>query len=626
MSTSKKNQKTPLNKKIPNTTSTEDPLLNKIRAKLNQKNIPLPRDESIKLLLQNEEIKKLISFLLEKHSERKTEIDIRKKILFYYVNNQKIDNYIKLRNAQKEKKKQIETLKKKLKSIKDAKKNYQIKNSEILASIKSEKKEDKLSRIKLSIINSPTNTNVLNMLNDINKYSYLNGYRYTHLFPKNTIGNIIEEEDEEENKINSNKQETNKNNNYKSFISMTDNNFVNNNNMNNNVSNSSSSSNAQLVNLPKLSDEDIINYTSKINQKNFFENSIKELKNIKNILTGNQNNSSDKSLLISDISISNNNINNEEKFEKLQDVTAIENKTKQKLMNEEDEKQCKEFFNQINNDYKNDIQNEEQKISNLYLNKMHEENLDNKFNDLQEEINSLRKKNKISDEIWEKISNISKIKLIKDLNDQYLKSNDNKKIIEKIIPKCVIEKNTQNVLNFYRNVISTYKKYKTRTDNFLNKRVFQALLNLEERHTDFMTTVINEYDYFAKLSINELKYDGVNGYSIKNFRYNMSILKNKGVNNKYDIFGFYLSDIYMKKIMYENQKLNEEFNNSEALKNFFNFMKDNEIFRKNIMKYFNSTIFGADLNFYYDKDEIELTQNYLNEYINVEYLKYLKPY
>ena len=106
----------------------------------------------------------------------------------------------------------------------------------------------------------------------------------------------------------------------------------------------------------------------------------------------------------------------------------------------------------------------------------------------------------------------------------------------------------------------------------------------------------------------------------------MSILKNKGVNNKYDIFGFYLRDVYMKKIMYENQKLNEENNNSEALKNFFNFMKDNEIFRKNIMKYFNSTIFGADLNFYYDKDEIELTQNYLNEYINVEYLKYLKPY
>ena len=124
-------------------------LLTLLYSKINKKNINIPNDESIKLLLQNEDVKNLIKYTLNKHSEIERDIEIRKKINFYYVNNKKIDEYIKLRNIQNEKKKKLEELQKKLKSIKNQRNNYIAKNEELINEINTENKKDKLSRIKL---------------------------------------------------------------------------------------------------------------------------------------------------------------------------------------------------------------------------------------------------------------------------------------------------------------------------------------------------------------------------------------------------------------------------------------------------------------------------------------------
>ena len=182
--------------------SEEGKLISLLHNKLNKKQINIPNDENIKLLLQNEDVKNLIKYSLNKHSEIKKEIEIRKKINFYYVNNKKIDDYIKLREIKKEKKRKLEELKNKLKNIKEQRNNYILKNEEIIKEINEENKKDKLNRIKLKILNNSSNQIIMDIQNEYKKYSYLNGYKYSHLYSKNKIGSTIENENEEkENEI-----------------------------------------------------------------------------------------------------------------------------------------------------------------------------------------------------------------------------------------------------------------------------------------------------------------------------------------------------------------------------------------------------------------------------------------
>ena len=182
---------------------------------------------------------------------------------------------------------------------------------------------------------------------------------------------------------------------------------------------------------------------------------------------------------------------------------------------------------------------------------MIEENNDITYKQALEEMNNLKKENnnKINNKIWQRIIDISKAKLIIDINDKFIKNKNikNEKINEIIIPKCIIEKNPQDTLNFYKNVINTYKKYKLRTNNFITKRLFPCLLLLDEKYTDFLTTLINEYDYFSKLNFEKMKAEGDNIYSLRKFKYDANLLKKNGINNKYDLFGFYISSFFFEK-------------------------------------------------------------------------------
>ena len=633
----------PLNKninQIKNLNNPDDQLLLLINEKLGQKVNNLPNDENIKLILQNDDIKNLIKYTLNKHNEIQQDIEIRKKINFYYVNNKKIDDYIKLKIIQKEKKEKLEKLNNKLKNIKSQRKNYIEKNEELIKEINEENKKDKLARVKLKILGNSRSTLILDIQNEYKKYSYLNGYKYSHLYPKKNIGSIIENENDEKEEENLPKENFNIINN----DNMENKNIINEGkeedkkeeqisfiNASNDISNINDSKINQIINLPKLTEEEINKYT-KYSQKLFFDKTINELKMIKDSMSAKEEKPKNKrEEQISLISITSMNSNND-KLQKSKEIIAVENKAKQKIKNKNEEQNYKEFFSEISTKFKNDIQKEEFNISKNYADKTKEQNNDITYNQALDELKINQKENKriINTEIWQKIVDISKVRLIKDINNKYLKAENknlnSEKIKEIIIPKCIIEKNPQDTLNFYRNVINTYKKYKQRTNNFINKRLLPGLLLLDEKYTDFITTLINEYDYFVKLTFENMKEDNDNIYSLKKFKYDLNLLKKNGIKSKYDLFGLYISNIFMKDIILENDKIMNEFKKGKTLEIYLENIKKNNDIKKSIAKYIKGNVFNEDLNLYFNKNELNLIHQYLKEFLNIDYIKNLNPF
>ena len=617
-----------INIKNNNTNTQEDQILYLLHKKLVEKNIKIPNDQSIKILLQNENLKNLISFTLNKHSEIEQQLKIKKKVSFYFVNNQKIDEYIKLKGINKEKKQKLLELQSKLNKIKEQRKLLSQKNEAILEEINEQEKNDKLARIKLKILNNSNSSLILDLKNDYKKFSYINGYKYSHLYPHKNIGAIIENENEEDNNDkkenfeikNENKEEENiknddkkeKNEEQISFISLND------------ISSLNESKINQIVNLPKLSQEDLMKYI-KYSQKLFFDKTIKELQKIKNEISSSSDEfnknakKSDEKSALSIISQSSRSKDN--KLQKTKEIKAVENKIKQKIKKEDEALYNKSLFTEISEKFKNDIQIEELNVSKNYRNKIIDENNDITYKQASEEIKNILKENsnKINNKIWQKIVDISKVKLTVDINDKFIKDKNlkNEKINEIII---------QETLNFFKNVINTYKKFKLRTNNFINKRVFPSLLLLEEKYTDFLTTLINEYDYFTKLNFANMKKDNEEVYSLKKFKYDMNLLKKNGIKNKYDLFGFYLSNIFMKKIILDNENIASELDNNKILKNFYEINNKNEDIIKSIMNFIKKAKFNEDLNLCFNKEELSLIYDYMKEFLNIDYIKLLNPF
>ena len=637
-------QNNPKYNQMNNINTQEEQILSLLHKKLDKKHINIPKDESIKILLQNDDIKNMISYTLNKHSEIEQEIKIKKKVSFYFINNQKIDEYIKLKSLHHEKINKISDLKNKLQKIKEQRNIYTTKNETILQEIKDQEKNDKLARIKLKILNNTNNTAIIDLKNEYKKYLYINGYKYSHMYPKKNIGAIIENENEDDlneakenfDKIKDDKilNEDNDNDNkikekneeQISFISLND------------ISSSSINDSKinQIINLPKLSQEEVEKYT-KYSQKLFFEKIISELNLIKSALASNpekklnkkeNTDKTDEKSVISMISESSKS-KMDNKLQKPKEIIAVENKIKQRIKKEDEVQLQKAFFSEISEKFKNDIQIEELNVSKNYKNKIIEENDDITYKQALEEINILQKKNsdKINNNIFQKIIDITKVKLIIDINDKFIKNKNlkNEKINEIIIPKCIIEKNPQDTLNFYKNVINTYKKYKQRTNNFITKRLFPSLLLLDEKYTDFLTTLINEYDYFSKLNFANMKTEGDNVYSLKKFKYDENLLKKNGIRNKYDLFGFYLSNIFLKKIILDNDTVVNLLNNSKALKHFFEINKKNGDIIKNISNFIKNAQFNEDLNLNFNKEELSLIYDYIKEFLNIDYIQLLNP-
>ena len=492
-------------------------------------------------------------------------------------------------------------------------------------------KQNKLVNVKLKILNSSTNTLIKDIKNEYKKYTYINGYKFSHLYPKKIIGAKIENENEdEENKNQSEENNFNKitkndeklegeeknlekgDENQISFINLSM------------VSSSLNDSKInQIINLPKLTEEDIIRYT-KYTQNLFFDKIIKGLKEVKNALSSdkqkNKNNTEDtKESIMSETSKNSNNT----KLQKCKEIIVVENKVKQKILNKNEEEHYKTFFTQISTKFKEEIQKEELNLSQNYSNNILEEN-DQLNQSNTEDLKNI--KNTIDKQIWAKIVDIAKIKLMKDIDEKYLNKeiHNIEKINEIIIPNCIIDGNIQNTLIFYKNVIGTYKKYKLRTDNFINKRLFGCFIKLEEKYTDFMTTLLNEYNYFVKLNFEYLKGENYNSiYSIKKFKYDLNLLDKYGIKSKYDLFGFYVSNIIMKYIIEKNANFINNFNKDKILESLGELIKNNCNLKLEISKYLKNNIFDEEFSLIFNEDNICSINQYMKEFFNVNYINNL---
>ena len=129
--------------------------------------------------------------------------------------------------------------------------------------------------------------------------------------------------------------------------------------------------------------------------------------------------------------------------------------------------------------------------------------------------------------------------------NEYVKFEDN--IEEFILPKCFIENDTSEKISFYQNVLITYRKFLSRTDNFIIKRLFPLGILLEEKYTDFINSIQTEIDYFVKLNLNSLKKNQLysiqdyynNKFSLKKYKYDKNILSAFNIHCKYDLISLY---------------------------------------------------------------------------------------
>jgi hypothetical protein len=82
----------------------------------------------------------------------------------------------------------------------------------------------------------------------------------------------------------------------------------------------------------------------------------------------------------------------------------------------------------------------------------------------------------------------------------------------------------------------------------------------------------------------------------------------------------------MKNIILENEKIMNDFNKGELFEFYLQTIKKNGEAKKNVGKYLKNNNFNEDLNFYYDKEELNLIHQYMKEFLNIDYIKYLNPF
>ena len=123
-----------------------------------------------------------------------------------------------------------------------------------------------------------------------------------------------------------------------------------------------------------------------------------------------------------------------------------------------------------------------------------------------------------------------------------------------------------------------------------------------------------------------MKTNGDDVYSLKKFKYDGNLLKKNGIKNKYDLFGFYLSNIFLKKIILQNNTIVEQLNNDKTIKNLFDINKKNEDIIKSISNFVKNAKFNEDLNLNFNKEELSLIYDYIKEFLNIDYIQLLNPF
>ena len=113
---------------------------------------------------------------------------------------------------------------------------------------------------------------------------------------------------------------------------------------------------------------------------------------------------------------------------------------------------------------------------------------------------------------------------------------------------------------------------------------------------------------------------------MRKFKYDVNLLKKNGINNKYDLFGFYISSIFLKKITFDNENIINQINNDNILKKFEETKKKSSDIVKTISNFIKNIKFNEDLNLNFNKEELSLVYDYMKEFLNIDYIKLLNPF
>lgn len=551
----------------------------------------LPSKQNIILLLNNPEVKKVFQFCVEKFEQYQTKKKIKEKIHFYKLYQDKISLLYEQNKKKETLLKILEEKKELLNKIKQQKKELSESSTNMLHVINDNQKEELLSDIKNKIISIAT-TPMNNLLNSFDKFQFIENFKYDHCyFGKNKHNEPISEKENEKGNFNI----MNYINEAASHISLINqSSLLQQSNMTNTSNNSN---NNQLVPLPKLSPEDIVKYTQ-LTQEDFFDQ-INQILKLLTLITGDK---KDNALTLSLSSVQSKN-------------TSVIDKEKQE--------ENKKIFKKIIQNFTEELQKEEKEISGLF-NKNKKMDL---ISEISKENAQLIKAYHISPKIVQIINDIVRKKLAKDIVNEYHKFED---IIEEFsLPKCFIDKDTNDKIMFYHNVMRTYKRFVLRTDNFINKRLFPLGLMLEEKYTDFINTIQTEFDYFIKLQLKHLKQNQgdinlqQNKYSLSKFKYDKLILSSLNISSKYDVFSLFFKYYYqLDKIEKQREKNKIETDSIYTNSDYLSYIQIFENCIPQIEKFLNDFNFNQEYKLFPNDNVVKETQLLFNEYKNINHIIY----
>ena len=550
----------------------------------------LPSKQNVSLLLANKDISKVLLFCkehIEKYMKNKA---IKDKLKFYQMYQDKIANLYSLSEKKKKLAELFKAKKEKLLQLKRDKEILSSKNDCILQVIHKKQNDELLSDIKCKIITIATNP-ITELFNSIDKYPFIENFKYDHCyFGKNNHNNAIKaHENDKPFNINEYINEAS------SHISLINQSSL---LQQSSISNTSKTQNSQLVPLPKMTTEEIEKYTQ-FTQDEYLDEVTKMLYTLS--LAKESKDKNALSLSLSSIKSNNTTKNNE-------------------ILNEN-----KSIFTSIINRFNEEIQKEEKDLSVSY-----NENKKNCFySEIEEENNKLIKVYHIPQEVIKTINDIVRKKLAKDIMNEYVKFEDN--IEEFILPKCFIENNTSEKISFYQNVLITYRKFLSRTDNFIIKRLFPLGILLEEKYTDFINSIQTEIDYFVKLNLNSLKKNQLysiqdyynNKFSLKKYKYDKNILSAFNIHCKYDLISLYFKT---KDKETQNEKNNDEIKSITDIiyskTSFVKDMKSSNDSMKDIDDFIKEYNFEQEYKLFPHYESTQIAKDLLDLFYNVDHILY----
>ena len=161
-----------------------DNLIEKLIPILENKGLTIPSKQDLILLLENKDLNKMFQFFLDQYETNTINKIIKKKVNFYFLNQNEIEKYFQLIEKKISLQKEIDEKKKQLLELKNKRNKIIIKNQEQLNKLKKNQKEEILSDIKNKILSFAINP-IDTLKKKLEKNFSIENYKYNHCYFQN---------------------------------------------------------------------------------------------------------------------------------------------------------------------------------------------------------------------------------------------------------------------------------------------------------------------------------------------------------------------------------------------------------------------------------------------------------